>query len=115
MPRKFLPTSLVGSYPQPDWLIDRKKLASRFPPRVRAKELWSGLLLRSWHAEAPGRLITRAPHIAMAGCQHPYGLAQRMRLDLGAFQGRAQRLRRIRRRCLALAMVAPSVGPPVEI
>jgi 5-methyltetrahydropteroyltriglutamate--homocysteine methyltransferase len=31
---------LVGSYPQPDWLIDRKKLAGRFPPRVRAKELW---------------------------------------------------------------------------
>ena len=37
---KFLPTSLVGSYPQPDWLIDREKLAGRFPPRVRAKELW---------------------------------------------------------------------------
>jgi 5-methyltetrahydropteroyltriglutamate--homocysteine methyltransferase len=33
-------TTLVGSYPQPDWLIDRKKLAGRFPPRVRAKELW---------------------------------------------------------------------------
>jgi 5-methyltetrahydropteroyltriglutamate--homocysteine methyltransferase len=30
----------VGSYPQPDWLIDRKKLAGRFPPRVRARELW---------------------------------------------------------------------------
>jgi 5-methyltetrahydropteroyltriglutamate--homocysteine methyltransferase len=30
----------VGSYAQPDWLIDRKKLAGRFPPRVRAKELW---------------------------------------------------------------------------
>ena len=40
MPQKFLPTSLVGSYPQPEWLIDRKKLAGRFPPRVRAKELW---------------------------------------------------------------------------
>jgi len=37
---KLLPTSLVGSYPQPDWLIDRAKLAGRFPPRVRAKELW---------------------------------------------------------------------------
>jgi len=34
------PTSLVGSYPQPEWLIDRKKLAGRFPPRVRAQELW---------------------------------------------------------------------------
>ncbi|HVZ37146.1 MAG TPA: uroporphyrinogen decarboxylase family protein [Polyangiaceae bacterium] len=31
---------LVGSYPQPEWLIDRKKLAGRFPPRVRARELW---------------------------------------------------------------------------
>jgi 5-methyltetrahydropteroyltriglutamate--homocysteine methyltransferase len=36
----LLPTSLVGSYAQPEWLIDRKKLASRFPPRVRAHELW---------------------------------------------------------------------------
>ncbi len=36
----LLPTTLVGSYPQPDWLIDRKKLAGRFPPRVRARELW---------------------------------------------------------------------------
>ncbi len=33
-------TSLVGSYAQPDWLIDRQKLAGRFPPRVRARELW---------------------------------------------------------------------------
>jgi 5-methyltetrahydropteroyltriglutamate--homocysteine methyltransferase len=33
-------TSLVGSYAQPEWLIDRSKLAGRFPPRVRAKELW---------------------------------------------------------------------------
>src|SRR5512143_3249899 len=37
---KLLPTSLVGSYAQPDWLIDRAKLAARFPPRVRATELW---------------------------------------------------------------------------
>jgi 5-methyltetrahydropteroyltriglutamate--homocysteine methyltransferase len=36
----LFPTSLVGSYPQPDWLIDREKLAGRFPPRVRALELW---------------------------------------------------------------------------
>jgi 5-methyltetrahydropteroyltriglutamate--homocysteine methyltransferase len=36
----ILPTTLVGSYPQRDWLIDRAKLAGRFPPRVRAKELW---------------------------------------------------------------------------
>jgi 5-methyltetrahydropteroyltriglutamate--homocysteine methyltransferase len=36
----LFPTTLVGSYPQPEWLIDRKKLAGRFPPRVRALELW---------------------------------------------------------------------------
>jgi 5-methyltetrahydropteroyltriglutamate--homocysteine methyltransferase len=36
----ILPTSLVGSYAQPDWLLDRSKLAKRFPPRVRAMELW---------------------------------------------------------------------------
>ena len=36
----LFPTTLVGSYPQPEWLIDRIKLAGRFPPRVRARELW---------------------------------------------------------------------------
>ena len=36
----LFPTTLVGSYPQPEWLIDRAKLAGRFPPRTRAKELW---------------------------------------------------------------------------
>jgi 5-methyltetrahydropteroyltriglutamate--homocysteine methyltransferase len=36
----LFPTTLVGSYPQPEWLIDRKKLAARFPPRVRARDLW---------------------------------------------------------------------------
>ncbi|HUY47536.1 MAG TPA: uroporphyrinogen decarboxylase family protein [Streptosporangiaceae bacterium] len=36
----LFPTSLVGSYPQPDWLIDRERLGERFPPRVRATELW---------------------------------------------------------------------------
>ncbi|HEX4151469.1 MAG TPA: uroporphyrinogen decarboxylase family protein [Steroidobacteraceae bacterium] len=36
----LLPTTIVGSYPQPEWLIDRSRLAARFPPRVRARELW---------------------------------------------------------------------------
>jgi 5-methyltetrahydropteroyltriglutamate--homocysteine methyltransferase len=36
----LFPTTIVGSYPQPEWLIDRAKLAGRFPPRVRARELW---------------------------------------------------------------------------
>ena len=35
-----LPTTLVGSYAQPSWLIDRERLRERFPPRVRARELW---------------------------------------------------------------------------
>jgi 5-methyltetrahydropteroyltriglutamate--homocysteine methyltransferase len=36
----LFPTTIVGSFPQPDWLIDRARLAGRFPPRVRARELW---------------------------------------------------------------------------
>ena len=46
----LFPTTLVGSYPQPEWLIDRAKLAGRFPPRVRAKELWR--VPEPWLAEA---------------------------------------------------------------
>jgi 5-methyltetrahydropteroyltriglutamate--homocysteine methyltransferase len=33
-------TTVVGSYPQPAWLIDRERLGDRLPPRVRARELW---------------------------------------------------------------------------
>jgi 5-methyltetrahydropteroyltriglutamate--homocysteine methyltransferase len=33
-------TTVVGSYPQPNWLIDRERLGDRLPPRVRARELW---------------------------------------------------------------------------
>ncbi|MGY1856933.1 5-methyltetrahydropteroyltriglutamate--homocysteine methyltransferase [Modestobacter sp. SYSU DS0290] len=42
MPRELppLPTMVVGSLPQPDWLIDRERLGHQFPPRVRAAELW---------------------------------------------------------------------------
>jgi 5-methyltetrahydropteroyltriglutamate--homocysteine methyltransferase len=35
-----LVTTVVGSYPQPDWLIDRTRLAKRPPPRSVAHELW---------------------------------------------------------------------------
>jgi 5-methyltetrahydropteroyltriglutamate--homocysteine methyltransferase len=38
--RDALVTTVVGSYPQPDWLIDRERLGDRLPPRVRARELW---------------------------------------------------------------------------
>src|SRR5918995_3615462 len=37
---KLLPTTVIGSYPQPDWLVDREKLRGSRPPRVRAQELW---------------------------------------------------------------------------
>lgn len=40
MANTLFPTTLVGSYPQPGWLIDRDKLSKRTPPRVRALELW---------------------------------------------------------------------------
>src|SRR2546422_4679190 len=46
----LFPTTLVGSYPQPEWLIDRTRLAGRFPPRVRARELWR--VAEPWLAEA---------------------------------------------------------------
>ena len=39
-PTAALVTTVVGSYPQPDWLIDRERLAERLPPRVRARDLW---------------------------------------------------------------------------
>jgi 5-methyltetrahydropteroyltriglutamate--homocysteine methyltransferase len=39
-PMKLIPTSLVGSLPQPEWLIDHQKLSHRMPPRTRAAELW---------------------------------------------------------------------------
>ena len=35
-----LRTTVVGSYPQPDWLVDRALLGARLPPRVRAREIW---------------------------------------------------------------------------
>ena len=40
MATTLLPTTVVGSYPQPDWLVDRDNLRNRLPPRVRAKEIW---------------------------------------------------------------------------
>ena len=40
MPETLLPTTVVGSYPQPDWLIDRSVLESHTVPRVRVKEMW---------------------------------------------------------------------------
>jgi 5-methyltetrahydropteroyltriglutamate--homocysteine methyltransferase len=33
-------TTVLGSYPQPEWLVDRQNLQSRLPPRVRARDIW---------------------------------------------------------------------------
>jgi 5-methyltetrahydropteroyltriglutamate--homocysteine methyltransferase len=46
----LLPTTVVGSYPQPDWLIDREKLAHLPPVRIRARELWR--VLEPWLEQA---------------------------------------------------------------
>src|SRR2546422_2845509 len=40
MQRKLFPTTVVGSYPQPEWLIDRPLLTANTPPRVRMRQLW---------------------------------------------------------------------------
>ncbi len=40
MSQKLLPTTVVGSYTQPEWLIDRENLTTRLPPRVRVQEIW---------------------------------------------------------------------------
>lgn len=40
MADKLLPTTVVGSYVQPEWLVDRENLKGRLPPRVRALEMW---------------------------------------------------------------------------
>src|SRR5216117_2396656 len=40
MPLPLLPATVVGSYPQPEWLVDRSLLGSRLPPRTLAPEIW---------------------------------------------------------------------------
>lgn len=40
MSEKLIPTTLVGSYPQPDWLVDKSVLLGSGPPRVRMREVW---------------------------------------------------------------------------
>src|SRR5438552_18297816 len=40
MAEHLLPTTVVGSYPQPDWLVDKSVLKSQTVPRVRLREMW---------------------------------------------------------------------------
>ena len=47
--RPLMPTSLVGSYAQPNWLIDKDRLGHRLPPRVLLNQLWQ--VSAEWLAE----------------------------------------------------------------
>ena len=66
----LFPTTLVGSFPQPDWLIDRARLAGRFPPRVRAKELWRVSRVLDRHRMTP-RSSPSAPRKKPASTSSP--------------------------------------------
>jgi len=49
-PTAALRTTVVGSYPQPNWLVDRPMLGARLPPRIRAAEIWR--VPEAWRSEA---------------------------------------------------------------
>src|SRR5246500_1214614 len=50
MTEKLLPTTVVGSYPQPDWLIDRERLVNLPPGRGRFQEFWG--IPEPWREQA---------------------------------------------------------------
>jgi len=54
----LLPTTLVGSYPQPEWLIDRGRLANQMPPRTHMTDLWR--VAPEWLAEAQNDAVLLA-------------------------------------------------------
>src|SRR5260370_33300077 len=54
-------TSVVGSYPQPDWLVDRNLLGSPLPPRTRALEMWRGGSQHFAHAQGDAA-VPAVPH-----------------------------------------------------
>jgi 5-methyltetrahydropteroyltriglutamate--homocysteine methyltransferase len=56
-PLPLLPTTVVGSYVQPEWLVDRSNLKSRLPPRVRARELWKVALDHLEEAQDAATLV----------------------------------------------------------
>ena len=86
----MLKTTIVGSYPQPDGLIDRAALGSRVPPRVRARELWRvdpSMLVRA-QDDATELAVRSMERIGLDrrvdipkadGRQHPLGIAPRPR------------------------------------
>ena len=88
-----VPTSLVGSYAQPDWLIDREKLRGRFPPRVRATRAVAG---RPGYLErGPGRRdAARDPRPGARGARHHHRRRDAPRELLEPLRDRARRRRR---------------------
>jgi len=59
---RILPTTVVGSHVQPDWLVDRDNLKGRLPPRVRAREIW----------KVPGEALEEAPDTATLAAIHDF-------------------------------------------
>lgn len=62
----LIPTTVVGSYPQPDWLVDRESLRSRLPPRVRAR-FFVGRVATNLLRRAAIPLLLVPPAVALAG------------------------------------------------
>ena len=86
-------TSLVGSYAQPSWLIDRERLRDRFPPRVRATELWR--IDPQYLEEGAGRRHARRDRRPGAGrAGHPHRRRDAPRELLQPLRHRARRRRR---------------------
>ena len=88
-----IPTSLVGSYAQPDWLIDRERLRDRFPPRVRATELWR-VDPQLPGAGAGRRDAARHPRPGAGRARHHHGRRGPPRELLEPLRDRARRRRR---------------------
>src|SRR3546814_5794427 len=77
----ILPTTIVGSYPQPDWLIDRERLKASLPPRVRAETLWR--VPEPWLADAQEAATLMA--IRDRSEEHTSELQSLMRISYAVF------------------------------
>jgi hypothetical protein len=64
---KLIPTTLVGSYVQPDWLINREMLSKQMPPRVRVEDLWR--VAPQWLEKAQDDATLLAARVIRIGLQ----------------------------------------------
>ncbi|MBX3230214.1 MAG: hypothetical protein KIT84_24720 [Labilithrix sp.] len=82
----LLPTTVVGSYVQPEWLVDRANLKSRLPPRVRAREVWKippAHLLEAQDAATPSKtFMIGVLDLGDANVETPEVVATRIRRAL---------------------------------